>query len=57
MIAKKVRHIIYFAVGAFIGAAVVTGVAFKQADEAEEPVEVKKDGRLQYKWYSPELPK
>lgn len=35
----------------------VGGVAFRTINEAEETVELKPDGRLQYKWYAPELPK
>lgn len=31
--------------------------SFNQINERDEIVDVRKDGRLQYKWYSPELPK
>ena len=54
---KNFRDLVYFGAGLLIGAAVLTGVAFKEVNEAEETVEVKPDGRLQYKWYAPELPK
>jgi len=52
-----VRNSIYFIGGIFIGAAVLAGISFRGINEAEETVEVKKGGRLQYKWYAPELPK
>ncbi len=35
----------------------ITGLAFRNIQAGEETVEVKKDGRLQYKWYAPEIPK
>lgn len=40
-----------------LGAAVFAGLAFREYDKEETPVEVKADGRLQYKWYVPETPK
>jgi len=51
------RTALYLSFGAIIGAASILAFSFRNPNEAEETVEVKKDGRLQYKWYSPELPK
>lgn len=42
--------------GVLIGAATVSLIAFRTIDQSQESVDVKPDGRLQYKWYSPELP-
>jgi hypothetical protein len=42
--------------GLCLGAGLVALIAFNSVDKSEEFVEVKKDGRLQYKWYAPELP-
>jgi membrane-bound lytic murein transglycosylase D len=57
MLLKKFRSAIYVGIGILIGAGAITGIAFKTINEAEETVDVKPDGRLQYKWYAPELPK
>lgn len=48
---------IYLSLGIVLGAGVVAGVAFRDIDKNEETVEVKPDGRLQYKWYAPDVPK
>ena len=48
---------LYFLLGAVAGASFFAGYAFKEIDHTEELVEVKPDKRLQYKWYTPELPK
>lgn len=47
----------YFLAGLLLSAGVISGLAFREYDAKEETVEVKPDGRLQYKWYAPELPK
>jgi membrane-bound lytic murein transglycosylase D len=54
---RNIKTIPCFIAGIAIGAAAIASFAFRQADESEETVEVKSDGRLQYKWFSPELPK
>lgn len=54
---KSVKPILYFLGGAMLTAAVITGFAFRGSDKNEETVEVKEDGRLQYKWYAPAIPK
>jgi membrane-bound lytic murein transglycosylase D len=41
----------------FMGVPTLSFYSFKSINESEETVEVKKDGRLQYKWYPTELPK
>lgn len=46
----------YLGLGLMLGAAMVSLIAFNKADKNEESVEVKQDGRLQYKWYAPQLP-
>ena len=53
----KNRRLLYTLLGFTLGAALVAGLAFRETDKDESVVEVKKDGRLQYKWYLPELPK
>lgn len=42
--------------GIVLGAGIVSLVAFNKINVAEEKVEVKPDGRLQYKWFAPQLP-
>jgi len=51
------KKLIYFIAGILIGAETILAYSFKYVDDAEETVEIKQDGRLQYKWYSPEIPK
>lgn len=46
----------YLVAGVLIGAITITGIGFNEINTAEESVEVKQDGRLQYKWYAPQLP-
>jgi len=46
----------YFIGGIFLGSAIFAGIAFNNINKAEETIEVKQDGRLQYKWYAPQLP-
>ena len=53
----KLRPAIYLIIGLLTGAATIAVFSFREINDAEETVEVKNDGRLQYKWYAPELPK
>lgn len=53
----KLKSLIYFVGGFVLSALVVGAVAFKQVNEADEIVDVNSDGRLQYKWYAPQVPK
>jgi membrane-bound lytic murein transglycosylase D len=54
---KTIKPILYFAAGALLAGGIITGLAFRESDKNEATVEVKEDGRLQYKWYVPEIPK
>lgn len=54
---KYTRSILFFIAGILATLIVVVGFSFKKIEDKEEAVQVKKDGRLQYKWYPPELPK
>lgn len=54
---KSLKPVLYFLGGAMLTAAVITGFAFRESDKNEGTVEVKEDGRLQYKWYTPEIPR
>ncbi|HRO42405.1 MAG TPA: lytic transglycosylase domain-containing protein [Flavipsychrobacter sp.] len=48
---------LYFLAGMLMGAAAIATYSFRGVNDAEEVVEVKQDGRLQYKWYAPEIPR
>ncbi len=52
----KLRPLLYVAMGAVLGVAVISGFAFRETDENEEVVDVKKNRKLQYKWYVPDVP-
>ncbi|MEZ5015754.1 MAG: lytic transglycosylase domain-containing protein [Flavipsychrobacter sp.] len=52
----KRKPVIYFLLGAVIAASVFSVVAFKVNDNDENVVEVKKNKKLQYKWYIPDIP-
>lgn len=54
---QPIKKVLYTSLGLVVGAATMATFSFREVNEAEETVEVKKDGRLQYKWYAPELPK
>lgn len=54
---KNLKPILYISSGFLIGAVSIAAFSFREINEAEEPVEVRADGRLQYKWFAPELPK
>lgn len=54
---QRFKSFLYVVSGMAIGASVITGLAFRETDKNEETVEVKHDGRLQYKWYVPQTPK
>src|ERR1043165_7086092 len=53
---KKFLPAIYVTAGLIAGAALFRFFSFNKINEVDEPLEVKKDGRLQYKWYAPEIP-
>ncbi|MCB0696427.1 MAG: lytic transglycosylase domain-containing protein [Chitinophagaceae bacterium] len=52
----KLKPIVYFSFGVMVCAAVVAGFSFRASDKGEEVVEVKKNRKLQYKWFVPDLP-
>ncbi len=55
---KRRSQLIFSAcAGAIAGAAMLAVVAFDKADPDNELISKTQDGRLQYKWYAPELPK
>jgi len=54
---KPVASILLILAGAVAGAALVSTLAFNPPDDKDRLVEVQPDGRLQYKWYAPALPK
>lgn len=53
----QLRTVLFFVAGALLTATLVAGVAFKKINAVDEPINVSADGRLQYKWYVPQLPK
>lgn len=52
----KLRPVLYLAAGIVIGAGIISGLAFRETAKEEEAVSVKKNRKLQYKWYVPDLP-
>jgi hypothetical protein len=44
-------------IGVVIGAASIVAFSFREINENEEPASMSSNGKLQYKWYAPELPK
>lgn len=46
----------YLIAGLLLGSGFIGLIAFNKADKNDEKVEVKEDGRLQYKWYAPQMP-
>src|SRR3954466_1931691 len=50
------RLIKYFAFGFLSAISIIGAIAFNVINKNEESVDVKPDGRLQYKWYTPQLP-
>lgn len=53
----KLRPLLYVAMGAVLGAAIISGFAFRETDENEEVVDVKNNRKLQYKWFVPDVPR
>lgn len=54
---NKFKTALYFVAGVIIASSAFVGMSFRESDKEETKVEVKNDGRLQYKWYTPEVPK
>jgi membrane-bound lytic murein transglycosylase D len=53
---KKISLYIYIAIGGLLATVAVIGMSFRDPAKGEGAVEVKQDGKLQYKWYTPDLP-
>jgi membrane-bound lytic murein transglycosylase D len=53
----QLKSALYIILGAAIATSAIIGMSFRKSNKDETTVEVKEDGRLQYKWYVPELPK
>ncbi len=53
----KLRTALYFISGAAIAAISITTLAFRDGSKTDGAVDVKEDGKIQYRWYQPELPK
>lgn len=51
------KSFIYFLAGITLTVGVITVYSFKDVNDSEEVAATKKDGRLAYSWYAPELPK
>ena len=54
---QRTKMILSLVAGALIGASSIVAFSFRERNETEEPVSVDGKGRLQYKWYAPEVPK
>jgi len=52
----RTKKIIYLLAGVVIGVVITAGFAFKEISGASASVDVAPDGRLNYKWYAPQLP-
>jgi hypothetical protein len=54
---KMTKKTIKFLIGiSSLISATVIGISFNKINKAEETIEIKQDGRLQYKWYAPQMP-
>ena len=53
----KTRSIIYITSAFLAGVLLVTGISLKKIEPGNTAVDVSADGRLQYRWYAPVLPK
>lgn len=52
----KLKPVVYFLTGIVLTTGVISGFAFRESDKEEDPVTVKNNRKLQYKWYVPDLP-
>ncbi len=53
----RTKAVVYFASGAAISAGIIMGIASKKIDPAATPVEISEEGRPQYRWHPPHVPK
>lgn len=51
------KPILYFSIGLSVGVGAFLMQSFRETGKDEGTVQVKEDGKLQYKWYQPEIPK
>lgn len=54
---QRSRILLSAAIGVVIGASAIVAFSFREINENEEPASMSSNGKLQYKWYAPELPK
>lgn len=54
---RSFKFVVVFVLGISVGGSLIAAFAFDKGTDKETLVDVQKDGRLQYKWYAPELPK
>ncbi len=52
----KLKPILVFTIGLFLGASVIGVLSFREYDKEEGGVDVKKNRKLQYKWFVPDIP-
>lgn len=52
----RLKPVLYFLAGVVIATGTIAGFAFRESDKGEEPLTVKKNSKLQYKWFVPDLP-
>lgn len=52
----KRKYLLFFLSGVVLTASLFLGVSFRETDGSEEVVKVKKNRKLQYKWYAPDVP-
>lgn len=53
----QTKTILSFAAGLLLGASILAFSSFDKSDPGNDLVEKKSDGKLQYKWYAPDVPK
>jgi hypothetical protein len=53
----RIKAVVYFTSGAVLSAGIIMGIASKKIDPAATPVEISDEGRPQYRWHPPHIPK
>ena len=53
----RTKAVLYFASGAALSAGIIMGIASKKIDPATTPVEISEEGRPQYHWHPPHVPR
>lgn len=54
---NRFKPYLYFLAGIAIATSAFVAMSFRDSDKGEGAVNVQQDGKLQYKWYAPDLPK